>query len=165
LGTDLPRRIFGAKRGIRGEWRKLDNEDLHNLYSSPNTIRLINFCSVFHDVINSGYRPIASRGDQIKANMGTVRNMHGGMTNVYRFFVENHEGTISLGRPRRIRENNVKINLQEIGCEDMEWIHLVKDSYIVGEHETGISGFARRTLFSPVERLDAARSSLLVFRD
>jgi hypothetical protein len=36
------RRIFGLKRDeVTGEWRKLRNEELHNLYSSPGTIRLI----------------------------------------------------------------------------------------------------------------------------
>jgi hypothetical protein len=36
------RRIFGPKRHeVTGNWRKLHNEELHNLYSSPNTIRMI----------------------------------------------------------------------------------------------------------------------------
>jgi hypothetical protein len=38
----VPRRIFGPKRGeVTGGWRKLHNEELHNLYSSPNIIRTI----------------------------------------------------------------------------------------------------------------------------
>jgi hypothetical protein len=37
-----PRRIFGQKRDeVTGDWKKLHNEELHNLYSSPNTIRMI----------------------------------------------------------------------------------------------------------------------------
>jgi hypothetical protein len=36
------RRIFGPKRyEVTGDWRKLHNEELHNLYSSPNIIRMI----------------------------------------------------------------------------------------------------------------------------
>jgi hypothetical protein len=36
------RRIFGSKRDkVTGGWRKLDNEELHNLYSSPSVIRII----------------------------------------------------------------------------------------------------------------------------
>jgi hypothetical protein len=38
----LLRRIFGPKRDeVIGGWRKLQNEELHNLYSQPNTIRMI----------------------------------------------------------------------------------------------------------------------------
>jgi hypothetical protein len=38
----VPRRIFGPKRGeVTGEWRKLHNEELHNLYSSPDIIRQV----------------------------------------------------------------------------------------------------------------------------
>jgi hypothetical protein len=42
LGNSVPRRICGPKREeVTGGWRKLDNEKLHNLYSSPNIIRMI----------------------------------------------------------------------------------------------------------------------------
>jgi hypothetical protein len=38
----VPRRIFGPKREeVAGEWRRLHNEELHNLYSSPDIIRVI----------------------------------------------------------------------------------------------------------------------------
>ena len=35
------RRIFGPKRDENGEWRRLHNEELHNLYRSPNIVRVI----------------------------------------------------------------------------------------------------------------------------
>jgi hypothetical protein len=42
LDNRVMRRIFGPKRdGIRRDWRKLHNEELHNSYSSPNIIRMI----------------------------------------------------------------------------------------------------------------------------
>jgi hypothetical protein len=42
VGTRVLRRIFGPKKDeVAGEWRKLYNEELHNLYSSPDIIRLI----------------------------------------------------------------------------------------------------------------------------
>jgi hypothetical protein len=65
---------------------------------------------------------------QIKENIGTVCSTHGGMRNVYRIFVENPEGTTSSGRSKCIREYTIKIDLEEIGCEDMECIHVVRDT-------------------------------------
>jgi hypothetical protein len=40
------RRIFGPKREVTGEWRKLHNVELHNLYSSPSIIRMIEWRKV-----------------------------------------------------------------------------------------------------------------------
>jgi hypothetical protein len=37
----VPRRIFGSKSEVTGNWRKLHNEGLHTLYSSPNIIRIM----------------------------------------------------------------------------------------------------------------------------
>ena len=45
---------------------------------------------------------------------------------VYRVLVGKREGKKSLGRPRRRREDNIKIYLQEVGCEGMEWIELAQ---------------------------------------
>jgi len=46
---------------------------------------------------------------------------------VYRFVVSKHEGKRPLGRPRRRCEDNIKMNLQEVGCGCMDWIELAKD--------------------------------------
>jgi hypothetical protein len=46
---------------------------------------------------------------------------------VYRVLVAKHEGKSQLGRPRRRWENDIKMDLQEVGCEDMDWIELAQD--------------------------------------
>jgi hypothetical protein len=75
------RRIFGPKMdGVTGGWRKLHNEELHNLYSSPSIIRIIK-----------------SRNDEVGGTFGTNR----GEMKVYKLSVEKPEGKISLGKPRR----------------------------------------------------------------
>jgi hypothetical protein len=75
------RRIFGPKRvGLTGGWRKLHNEELHNLYSSPSIIRTI--------------KSRRMRWAEHVARMGEKRN-------VYRLLVRKPEGKRPLGRPRR----------------------------------------------------------------
>ena len=84
------RRIFGRKRGeVTGEWRKLHNEELNDLYSSPNIIL----------VIKSRMRWVGY--------VARMREMRG----VYRILVGKPEGKIPLGRPRRRWEDNIKIDL------------------------------------------------------
>jgi len=46
---------------------------------------------------------------------------------VYRVLVGKPEGKIPLGRPRRRWEDNIKMDLQEVGCGGMNWIELVQD--------------------------------------
>jgi hypothetical protein len=75
------RRIFGPNRDeVTGGWRKLHNEELHNLYSSPSIIRMIKSRKI-------GWAGHAAR-------MGENRN-------AYRILVGNPEGKRPLGRPRR----------------------------------------------------------------
>jgi hypothetical protein len=94
------RRIFGPKRdGVTGGWRKLHNEELHNLYSSPSIIRII-------------------KSRRIRW-MGHVARM-GEKKNVYRLLV---------GRPRRKWIDNIKMDLLEIGLSVVDWICLAQDRY------------------------------------
>ena len=101
------RKIFGAKRDeITREWRKLHNANLHALYSSPNII--INFKSR------------RQRWAGYVARMEKSRN-------AYSVLVGKHERKRSLGRPRRRWEDNIKMDLREVGCDPRDWIALVED--------------------------------------
>ena len=88
------RRIFGPKRDkVTGEWRQLHNEDLNDLYTSPNIIQVI--------------RSRRMRWDGYVACMWENRG-------VYRVLVRKPEGKRPLGRPRHIWEDNIKMDLQEV---------------------------------------------------
>jgi len=101
------RRIFGLKRDeVTGEWRKLHNEELNDLYSSPNIVRVIK-----------------SRRMRWAWHVARKRERRG----VYRIFRRKPEGKRPLGRPRRRWENNIKMDLQEVGCWGVDWIELVQD--------------------------------------
>jgi hypothetical protein len=101
------RKIFGPKRDeMTGEWRKLHDEELHDLYSLPNIIRLIK-----------------SRGMRW---VGHVARM-GGKRNMYRLLVGKPEGKRPLGRPRRRWVDNIRMDLLELGWGDVNWIGLAQD--------------------------------------
>jgi hypothetical protein len=89
------RGIFGPKRdGVTGEWRRLHNEELNDLYSSPNIIRVI--------------KPRTMRWAGHVARMGEGRG-------AYRILVGRPEGRRPLGRPRRRWEDNIKIGSSRSG--------------------------------------------------
>jgi hypothetical protein len=101
------RRIFGPKRDeVTGGWRKLHNEELHGLYSSPSIIRVIKS------------RRMRWAGNV--ARMGEVRN-------AYNILVGRPKGRRPLGRPSRRWEDNIKMDLREIGFGDVDWIHWAQD--------------------------------------
>jgi hypothetical protein len=102
------RRIFGPKRDeVTGEWRKLHNEELHILYSSPNIIRQI--------------KSRRMRWAGHVALMGEERN-------VYKVLMGKPEGKRPLERPRRRWEDGIRLDLREIGWDSVEWIQLVQDT-------------------------------------
>jgi hypothetical protein len=101
------RRIFGRKRDeVTGGWRKLHNEELHDLYYSPCIVRVI--------------KVMRMRWAGNVARMGEVRG-------AYNILVGRSEGRRPLGRPRRRWEDNIKMDLREIVFGDVNWIHWAQD--------------------------------------
>jgi hypothetical protein len=86
-----------------GGWRKLHNEEPHNLYSSPSVTRMRRMRWAGHI-----------------ARMGEKRN-------AYRIFMGKPEGKRPLGTPRRRRVDNFKIDLREIGWDGMDWIDMAQN--------------------------------------
>ena len=94
------RRIFGPKRyEVKGEWRKLHNEELNGLYCSPKNYL----------------------GDQTeKKEVGESCSTYGERTGVYRVLVGKPEGKSPLGRPGRRWKDNIKVDLQEVGWDGLD---------------------------------------------
>jgi hypothetical protein len=99
------RRIFGPKREEDGSWRKLHNDELPSLYSSPNIVRVI--------------KTRRMRWAGHVARMGDGRG-------VYRVLVGRPKGKRPQGRPRRRWEDNIKMDLRNIGIDGASWIQLTQ---------------------------------------
>jgi len=101
------RRIFGPRRDeVKGELWRLHNEELSDLYSSPNIVRVI--------------KSRRMRWAGHVARMGEERG-------VYRVLVGKPEGKRPLGRPRHRWVDNIRMDLQEVGCGYVDWIRLAQD--------------------------------------
>jgi len=59
--------------------------------------------------------------------MGGACSAYGGEGDVYRVLVGKPERKITLGRPRRRWEDNIKMDFQEVGCGGMDWIELAQN--------------------------------------
>ena len=98
---------MGSKRDeVTGKWSKLHNEELNDLYCSPNMFRVIKTRSMRW----AGH--VARKGER---------------RGVYRVMVGKPEGKRLLGRPRCRWKNNVKMRLQKVGWGGMNWIDLAQD--------------------------------------
>jgi hypothetical protein len=91
---------------VTGGWKKLRNEELHDLYSSSSIIRVI--------------KTRRMRWAGHVARMGEMRG-------AYNILVGRPEGRRPLGRPRCRWEDNIRMDLGEIGFGDVDWIHLAQD--------------------------------------
>ena len=101
------RRVFGPKMDeVTGEWRKLHNEGLSDLYSLPNIVRVV--------------KSRRMRWAGHVARMGEGRDVH-------RVLVGKPEGKRPLGRHRRRWEDNIKMDLQEVGGNCGDWMELAED--------------------------------------
>jgi hypothetical protein len=98
------RKIFRPKKDeITVEWRRLHNEELCDLYSSSNIIRVIK-----------------SRRMKWAGHMARMGNRSG----AYTVLEGRPDGKRPFGRPRRRWENHIKMYLQEVGWGSMDWLWL-----------------------------------------
>ena len=91
---------------VTEEWRRLHNEELNDLYPSPNIVRVI--------------KSKRMRWAEHVARMGEERG-------VYRVLVGRPEGRRPLGRPSHRCVDNIRMDLQDVGCGYMDWIGLAQD--------------------------------------
>ena len=101
------RRVFGPERDVvTGEWRKLHNEECSDLYALPNIVWVVKLRRM--------------RWVGHVAHVGEGRGVH-------RVLVGKPEGKRPLGRPRRRWEDNIKMDLQEVGEGCGDWMELAQD--------------------------------------
>ena len=100
------RRIFGPRRDeVTGEFRRLHSKELSDLYSSPNIVRVI--------------KSRRMRWAGHVSGMGEERE-------AYRVLMGKPEGKRPFGIPRRRCVDNICVDLQEVGCECVDWIGLAQ---------------------------------------
>jgi hypothetical protein len=101
------RRIFGPKRvEVAGGSGRLGNDELHNLYASPNIIRVIK-----------------SKGMRWALHVARI----GAMGKAYSILVGKPEGKTPLSRPWHKCEDNIKMDIRDVGWVGVDWIHPCQD--------------------------------------
>ena len=91
---------------VTGDWRRLHNEEINVLYTSPNIVRVIK-----------------SRRMRWAGHVASMGEEWG----VYRVLVGKPEGKTPLGRPSRRWACNIRMDLQEVGCGYVDWMGLAQD--------------------------------------
>jgi hypothetical protein len=100
------RRIFVLTTNeVTAGWRKVHDEELHDAYCSPDIIRAIN-----------------SRRIILAGHVARIWEM----ITTYEVLVGDHERKQELGRPRLRCEHNIKINVEDVACEGMDWTGLAQ---------------------------------------
>ena len=103
----MVRRIFGRKRdGVTGDGRKLHNEELNDLYCPPNIVRVIK-----------------SRRMRWVGHVARMKEGRG----IHKVLVGKPKGKRPLWRPRRRWEDNIKMDLEEVGRGCGDWMELARD--------------------------------------
>jgi hypothetical protein len=100
------RRIFGPKKDENGKWRRLHNEDLHRKYRSINILRAI-------------------KSRRLRW-AGHVARMEEGRS-AFKILLGKLKGRKPLGRPRRRWEDNIRMDLEEIGISVCNWVDSAQD--------------------------------------
>jgi len=103
---EFVKHMYAERDELTGEWRKLHNGKLNDLYSSPNIVQVIK-----------------SRRMKRVGHVVCMWVRKG----VDRVLLGKSEEKRPLGRPRHRWEDNIKMDLQEVGCESMDWIDLAQD--------------------------------------
>ena len=107
LESRASRRIFGLKRDeVTREWKKIHTDELNDVYAPPNIAGVI-----------------ISRSMRLVWHVARMGERRG----VYRVLAVKSEGRRPLGRPRRRWKDNIKMDLQEMGCWGVDWIKLAQD--------------------------------------
>ena len=111
------RGVFGQKRDeVKGEWRKLHNDVLRDLYSLPSIVRVVK-----------------SRRMRLAGHVARMVEGRG----VHRVLVGKPKRKRPLGRPRRKWENNIKVDLREVGGLETGWSWLRIETCEYGDEPSG----------------------------
>ena len=99
-------RIFGSQRNENRDWRRLHNDELYNLYRSPNIVRVIKS------------RRLRWTGHVARIEEGR---------SAFKMLIGKPIGKRLLGRPKRRWEDNIRMNLKEIGISTRNWVDSAQD--------------------------------------